>query len=103
MSDLGDVIWRLTVRDSQGKILFGPRTYLADKPMRAAVKRWEGKDAYVLREFAVRGAWQNMDAVPSVNHWSSWAVPSDSTWWTRMAAPSEILWDASTPNSEDAP
>lgn len=62
MSDFGDVIWRLTARDSQGKIIFGPRTYLADKTMRAAVKRWEGRDATVLREFAVRGAWQDMDA-----------------------------------------
>lgn len=78
-----DVIWRLTVRDPQGKIVYGPRVHLADKTMIAAVKRWTGKDMTLLREYAIRGAWQDVDAETNPNHWTNWV------------APSEILWDQS--------
>ncbi len=57
-------MWRLTVRDSQGELIFGPRVYLSDRTMIAAVGRWEGQDRSLLREFATRGAWQDVDAVP---------------------------------------
>lgn len=67
-------MWRLTVRSLAGKIVFGPRVYLSDKPMKAALKRWEGRDAHVLREFAVRGAWQNVDAVPVTGVDDPWHI-----------------------------
>lgn len=98
-----DVIWRLTVRDPQGKIVYGPRVHLADKTMIAAVKRWTGKDVTLLREYAIRGAWQNVDAVPvtgAKNPWHEEApiFPDDD----EMTPEEQAAWDALTPEEQVA-
>lgn len=121
MSDFGDVYWRLTVRDPQGELIFGPRVYLSDKTMIAAVKRWDVRDNVLTREFATRGAWQNVDATicpPSDDPWDqSPEVPKPLTqaeWEQRateqfgpsprdQAASAEIdAWNAMTPEERGA-
>ncbi len=88
MSDLGAVCWRLTVRDLQGELIFGPRVYLSDKTMRGAVKRWTAEDRSLLREFATRGAWQSLEGKPVTGADDPWhAEPCQETQaeWERRA------------------